>query len=100
MSLFQCEECGCVDNSATSMFNVRNNKRLTPEEFLGRELCCVCGPQTFASGEPISKINGEWHNLFERTFLPKGEWVEDGTGDLTHKDTGETDYLQHEIFPE
>jgi hypothetical protein len=65
MSLFVCEECGCIENTATSRFWFRGE---------GKALCSGCDPQ--AKG---------WHGLFpQRQFDPDidepayrdGEWQE------------------------
>ncbi|WP_216362190.1 hypothetical protein [Vibrio parahaemolyticus] len=96
MSLFQCEECGCVENTACCSYHIKNFKPMTPPEYLGRELCCVCGPSHYVSGEPIEGA-GKWHNHFKRIFLPKGEWKTNRAGNLEHIVTGETDYMKHQI---
>lgn len=49
MSLFICEDCGHVENTATSYYWMRNNN-----DHGGRVLCSDCDPQC----QP--------HNLFER----------------------------------
>jgi hypothetical protein len=46
MSLFVCDECGCVENTALSLFWVRED---------GPALCSHCDP----------KIDG-WHGMFDR----------------------------------
>lgn len=100
MSLYQCERCGCVENTATGWYWHRNSVRLTPPEFLGKALCCVCAPTHYASGEPNTK-SGKWHNRFKRHYLPKGQYVTnpDGAG-LIHIETGlppaENDYSDKE----
>ncbi|MGB3724971.1 MAG: hypothetical protein WA981_04330 [Glaciecola sp.] len=34
------------------------------------------------------RFNGEWHDKFERRYLPKGEFFTNGNGNLEHKETG------------
>ncbi len=98
MSLFQCENCGCVENTACCQYHAKDIEQLTPKQYLGKELCCVCGPTHYPSGEPIEDM-GEWHNRFKRVFLPKGEWKTNSVGNLEHIATGETNYMKHQIDP-
>ena len=91
MSLFQCENCGCIENTACCHYHCRSMPNMTPPEYLNKELCCVCGPTHYPSGEPIEGA-GVWHNRFPRRFLPMGEWVTDPVGNLMHRDTGDSDY--------
>ena len=44
MSIFQCQECGCIENTASSNFNITYAK-----------LCSACDPKI-----------GKWHNIFSR----------------------------------
>lgn len=76
MSLFQCYECGCRENTATSNFWIR-------QEGLWRELpsqpwmlCSACDPDI-----------GKWHSKFDRIYMAKGEFVTDRRGNLAHKDS-------------
>lgn len=85
MSLFQCYECGCRENTATSNFWLRVEgvwRGLQSQPWM---LCSACDPSI-----------GEWHGEFERLLLPKGEFVTNAQGNLAHKDTGElcVDYLK------
>lgn len=50
MSLFVCEECRCIENTATSSFWFR---QLATQ---GRALCSKCDPTI-----------GRWHGLFPRS---------------------------------
>ncbi|HBN6266181.1 TPA: DUF4406 domain-containing protein [Vibrio parahaemolyticus] len=34
MSLFQCEECGCVENTACCSYHIKNFKPMTPPEYM------------------------------------------------------------------
>lgn len=80
MSLFQCEECGCRENTACCDYWVRYKKEDK------RLLCSVCDPD-------ISK----WHNRFPRMMLPKGQFKTNSVGNLQHIETGLTDVSQFEI---
>lgn len=99
MSLFQCENCGCVENTACSW---QGHSAMTDcfdwsgyYDLKGKKLCSVCGPDTFADGEPSG--SGKWHNRFRRTFLPKGMFKTNREGNLEHVETGETDYTKYEL---
>jgi hypothetical protein len=62
MSLFVCEKCNCVDNTATSRYwNQMMEARDKGKEF--KPLCSECDPEL-----------GRWHGKF-----PKQEW----DGDVT-----------------
>lgn len=80
MSLFQCEECGCRENTACCLFWT---SYLSDD---GRALCSVCDTRI-----------GEWHNRFPRMFLPKDEFKTNGEGNLEHIETGRTDLELFEI---
>ena len=47
MSVFRCDQCGCVENTATSGFWFRQRS--------GPALCSECDPAI-----------GEWHGLFPK----------------------------------
>ncbi len=101
MSLFQCEECGCVENTALasqgfkSIVFIRCFSWKGIEYKKGKLLCSACGPTEYRNGK--STKYGEWHNRFDRTFLPKGEFKTNGQGNLEHIETGDTDYHRFEI---
>lgn len=67
MSLFVCEDCGCIENTALSLFWVRGD---------GPALCSECDPRI-----------GKWHCCFDRRpYDPEhdrpsyinGDWVRPG----------------------
>ena len=53
MSLFQCDKCGCVENTALSNWAWNKYEKKNPEE-----LCSECDPS----------IN-KWHNQFPKLYL-------------------------------
>lgn len=64
MSIFVCEECGCIENTALSRFHMRGD---------GPALCSACDPEI-----------GRWHGHFaKRPYDPEtdhpawrdGNWV-------------------------
>ena len=83
MSLFQCEECGCRENTATCNYWIRDEEESACK---GRKLCSACDPDI-----------GQWHGEFKRLFLPVGMFVTNREGNLSHKDTGETNLAAYEI---
>lgn len=66
MSLFKCDQCGCVENTASSRFWFRNfpNSGLN-----GRALCSECDPEI-----------GKWHGRFPRQNADEAGYVpQEGT---------------------
>lgn len=96
MSLFQCDECGCCDNTVTGMIAYKSNCQSTVIDWTGiehlqdKDLCCACAPATYTDGTPTGY--GEWHNEFPRVFLEKGAFHTNPNGNLEHTATGRTDY--------
>lgn len=90
MSLFQCQHCGCRENTALahqgcdgyaeSFFDWTGF-----EERRGKKLCSACGPTKYSDGTPTDM--GQWHGKFERVFLPMGNYKQDrATGNLVRVD--------------
>lgn len=77
MSLFQCEECGCRENTAVCGYWCRNDQDSGCQ---GRKLCSACDPDI-----------GEWHGQFRRVFLPRGMFETNSRGNLAHVETGSED---------
>jgi hypothetical protein len=75
MSLFQCPQCGCCENTA-----------LAPWTYPKERICSACG-------------EGKWHDVFRRVFLPKGEFFTNARGNLQHRKTGSEDIEQFEVKP-
>ena len=97
MSLYQCDNCGCLENTALAngsnlgyinffksdpevIKKYKQQLGLTEDEPFGN-YCSACTP----SGD------GKWHNKFERIFLPKGEFETAPNGNLRHKKTLDED---------
>lgn len=95
MSLFQCENCGCVENTALSsqgfngFFEKLYDWSYAPER-KGKRLCSECGPVKYKDGKYTEY--GKWHNVFPRQYLPLGKFKTNRHGNLEHIETGETDY--------
>ena len=99
MSLFQCEVCGCVENTTCAFQGI---KPMADEfDFTGIEdrkdklLCSACAPTKFEDG--TSTELGGWHGEFQRRFLPLGMFKTNKVGNLEHIETGEENYLNYEI---
>ena len=86
MSLFQCYECGCRENTATSNFWTRMDGGWRGVESKPWMLCSACDPDI-----------GKWHDKFPRQFLPKGMFVTNQRGNLAHKETGDENTAAYAI---
>ena len=80
MSLFQCYECGCRENTATCNFWSRLDGQWRGVPSRSWMLCSACDPDI-----------GRWHGKFPRLFLPKGMFVTNECGNLAHIETGSED---------
>lgn len=89
MSIFQCDECGCLDNAACGgNYHSRHHNEEWHGVPNGMKLCCACTPSHSLKGTLICDRAGKWHNEFDRVFLPKGEFFTNDDGNLEHKETG------------
>ena len=99
MSLFQCENCGCRENTALSAQGFSMMDHLFDwsynPDLKGRLLCSACGPTHYNDGNQTKY--GKWHNQFPRTFLPKGMFFTNSVGNLEHKETGSDRIMQYAI---
>lgn len=100
MSLFQCEVCGCCENTALSSQGcVGYMERLFDwtgiEDKRGKKLCSACAPTKFVDGTPTKY--GKWHGRFERTFFPLSMFKTAKNGNLAHVETGDEDFWKYEI---
>lgn len=100
MSLFQCENCGCCENTALSsqgfngFFEKLYDWSYAPER-KGMKLCSACGPVKYNDGTATEY--GKWHRVFPRVFLMKGEFKTNCQGNLEHIRTGDTDYMKYQL---
>lgn len=99
MSLFQCEVCGCCENTALSSqgFKVMRDCfdwSYAPER-KGKRMCSACGPVRYTDGTPTRY--GKWHDRFPRTYLPLGMFRTNERGNLANIDTGDEDFYKWEI---
>lgn len=93
MSLFQCENCGCVENTALSsqgfshkfLFDCFDWSGI--EHLKGMKLCTACGPIKHSDGTPTDYAG--WHGQFKQRYLEKGKYKTNAVGNLEHIETGE-----------
>jgi len=93
MSLFQCDNCGCIEKThlSSQAFCIaphNYNWAYAPER-KGKRLCSACGPVAFVSGDPTPSA-GEWHKKFPRYALPINSCYTDDEGNVIHKPSGLT----------
>lgn len=89
MSLFQCQHCGCKENTALASqgcdgFAETFFDWTGFEDRRGKKLCSACGPTKYSDGTPSHL--GKWHGVFERVFLPMGVYRTDRRGNLERID--------------
>jgi hypothetical protein len=100
MSLFQCQVCGCCENTALSCQGCYGYAATFfdwtgIEDRKGKMLCSACAPTKYADGRPTEF--GKWHGEFPRRFLPMGKFKTAQNGNLEHIETGNQDYRKYEI---
>ncbi|WP_081235202.1 MULTISPECIES: hypothetical protein [Pseudomonas] len=99
MSFFQCEVCGCRENTALSMQGFKDITEIYDWSYEpdreGLRLCSACGPSYESSGAPSGF--GQWHGKFERVFLPLGMFQKSQGGSLAHIETGDENYRAHAV---
>ena len=64
MSLFICENCGCIENTALGFYWARNRVKFKDESLNGKALCSECMPLEFSDGSKAGE--GKWHNRFPK----------------------------------
>lgn len=85
MSLFQCQHCGCKENTALASQGCVGYAETFfdwtgLEDRRGKKLCSACGPPKYIDGTP-SRL-GKWHGQFPQEFLPMGMYKTDRHGNL------------------
>lgn len=100
MPLFQCDICGCCENTSLAsqgfpkMFHKTYDWSYAPER-KGMKLCSACGPVKYRDGAPTPF--GKWHNEFERVFLPLGKFHTNSDSKFVHIDNGDPDYMAYAL---
>lgn len=67
MSLYVCDNCDCIENTALGAYWSRNAPDVYPKEYQGKALCSECGPPFYINGTPTHF--GVWHGKFEKESL-------------------------------
>jgi len=83
MSIFQCDECGCAENTACGWYWLRGSKDYVAPKYFGKALCSECGPTHFLDGSQTGL--GKWHGKFKKTFYPMGSMETGPDGNLREK---------------
>lgn len=101
MSMFQCQVCGCAENTAlTACGHAGLNDDCMDwsehPERRGKALCSACAPGKHSDGTECDD-GGQWHGQFDRIFLAPGEWATNKQGNLEHHTTGATNYRDFQI---
>jgi hypothetical protein len=101
MSIFQCENCGCAENTALASTGFKATRNYFDWSYAphlkGKMLCSACGPTHYNDGQ-LTKY-GVWHRQYKRTFYPLGEFITNGDGNLEHRETGLLAHRFAEEFP-
>ena len=101
MSIFQCDKCGCSDNTACgNNYHTRYNNEKWFGIKKGLKLCTACTPSHTLDGQLVDERSGKWHNEWQRVFLPKGEFFTNQEGNLEHKETGLSEFEFIKKYPE
>ena len=100
MSLFQCENCGCCENTALSGQGCSGYAASFYdwtgfESVKGKRLCSACAPTKYKDGKPTEF--GRWHGEFPRTFLPMGMFKTAQNGNLQHIESGSENFRQYAL---
>lgn len=100
MSLFQCEHCGCAENTALACqgigkFAAKWFDWTGIEDREGKMLCSECAPTKYKDGTTTGL--GYWHFEFPKVLLPKGQFKTNSEGNLEHTETGDTDFYKYAI---
>lgn len=100
MSMFQCEVCGCEENTARGVGVYYIQPRIfdwsyAPER-KGKKVCSACGPLKYNDGTP-TRHGGEWHGKFKRTYYPVGLFKTGPDGNLVHAIHGKVDRSEYAL---
>ena len=68
MSIFVCDKCGCIENTALGFYWGKNFKDMWADKSLqDLAICSECAPHEFSDGGKSGY--GQWHGKF-----PKRQW--------------------------
>lgn len=71
MSLFICEDCFCVENTALGMWWSRNDVGIWAPEHVGKARCSACAPATYRDGGATGY--GAWHRRFSKDLATEAD---------------------------
>jgi hypothetical protein len=86
MSLYQCESCGAVENSAKGHYHCVGRGFYKDKVKDAMKLCSECTPIEYSDGS-IDKKSGKWHGIFPKRIFPLGSLYTDGEGNVRDKVT-------------
>ena len=66
MSLYVCENCKCVENTALGQYWSKDSD-IYPEPYNKKALCSECGSPEFTDGTLTGL--GKWHGRFEKIHV-------------------------------
>ena len=98
MSIFQCDKCGCAENTALGLYHRTHRNEVHFDGIPNNTvLCSACAPTRYKDGSP-TRFTGQWHGRFHRTYLPKGMCFTNDNGELEHREdhtSARELYLKH-----
>ena len=87
MSLFQCENCGAIENTALASQGIGKHDFFIElfdwtgiEDRKGKLLCSECCPTKYSDGRPTEF--GKWHGKFTRKIEALGKYKTGRDGNL------------------
>jgi len=103
VSLFQCQHCGCCENTALAHqgcdgWTADWYDWTGIEDRKGKKLCSACGPTKYREDGSDTEL-GTWHGRFDRVYLPMGMFRTARNGNLEHIETGSQDFRQYALKP-
>lgn len=79
MPLFECDNCHCVENTATGCYWSRD-MGVWPEEYKGKKLCSECASPVYNDGKESGF--GKWHGRFPKRHISETNYVANERGFL------------------
>lgn len=93
MSLFVCDICGAIENTALGWYWQKDIKtwRWKDAAKNGKGLCSECTPTEFADGS-LNDMGGTWHGQFPKRVATETLLLEIGLKNFTY--LGKFEYLR------
>ncbi len=95
MSVFICDSCSALENSAVGHYHCRNSKDHVMPEYLGKALCSECATEdvfTFKDRTFQRTTPGKWHNHFPKEIMTEERVKEIGPENFVY--LGRFEYLK------